>query len=321
MIMAVHRDVENEEVEKLQQWREILLNTLLSFEIVEADASLHFKNTQLRENAGIDFELVRHSSLSRCMDVINFASRLQLAQKKKKNPSWAKQVSEAYNADLVMSKLSEQVTETWVERALQVNSRMLTKSTAIVSQLLYLDDTYGTNGPLDSIHKLHSLLSKAGTGPGSVKKLEWMIGLICDLFDYGALGADHFTKRELGGRMGEALITKYDLLGELIKWAEEAGVDQAAIQKIKEITESLGTYREACGRSWLPINQQPACPWRAAFPASADIFFGLLDGVVYSTAYDEVIVSWVRSKKALADFMKMSPVCETLEEVTGMIED
>ena len=139
LIMAIHRDVKSEEVEKLRQWRGILLNTLLSFEIIEKDSSLHHKNTQLRERSGIEHELIRHSSLSRCLDVANFSARMQATKLKKSErgkASWARQVSEAYNADLVLSELSEKVTESFVERSLAVSSRMLKSSGAGQAALL-----------------------------------------------------------------------------------------------------------------------------------------------------------------------------------------
>lgn len=325
LIMAIHKDVKEENVDKLQQWRGILLNTLLSFETVEADASLHFKNTQLREKSGIEHELIRHSSLSRCLDIVNFSSRTHAAAKSKKpdkgKASWAKQVSEAYNADLVMSELSEKVTETWVDRALAVNSRMLTKSAAIVEKLLYLDDAYGVKGPLDSIHKLHAMLAKAGTGPSSVKKLEWMVLMIADLFENGALDGDQTSKRELTNRLCDVLIAKHDVRSELLKWGEATGVQTQALQKLQEVSENLEKYRKTCGYSWLPAKQQPSCGWRAAFTPSADLFMTLLDGLVFGTTFDEVIATWVRSKKALADLLKMSPLSESLEEVAEKIED
>ena len=323
-IIAVHRDVINEEHDKLLQWRNIILNTLITFEVVERDSTLHFKNCQLREKSGIEHELIRHSSLSRCLDIVNFAARMQKQKKSaQKGPkvSWAKQVSDTYNSDLVMSDYSEKVTECFVERSLAVNSRMLTKSTVVVSKLLYLDDVYGINNPLDSIHKLFAMLGKAGTGPSSVKKLEWMVLLLADLFEKGALDADQCSKRELSSKLCDVFMAKSDFQRELLNWAAEVGVQGQSLQKIQEISVDLETYRAALGYSWLPMDTQPSCGWRTSFPPSADLFLTVLDGCIYSTTYDDLIVTWLRSKKALGELLKMSPLSESLDEVAEKIED
>ncbi len=323
-IMAVHRDVVNEEHDKLVQWKNIILNTLITFEVVERDSALHSRNCQLREKSGIEFELNRHSSLSRCLDIVNFAARMPKPRKtssKGSKVSWAKQVSESYNSDLVLSEFSEKVTECFVDRSLTVNARMLAKSTTLVAKLMYLDDVYGVNGPLDSIHKLFSMLGKAGTGPSSVKKMEWMILLLADLFENGALDADQCSKRELSNKLLDVLMAKFDLLNELMKWATEVGVQGQSMQKIQQITVDLETYRGALGYSWKPMDTQPACGWRVSFPPSADLFLTVLDGCIYSTTYDDVIVTWIRSKKALGELLKMSPLSDSLEEVAQKLED
>ena len=324
LIIPVHRDVVNEEHDKLQQWKKILLNTLITFEIVERDSDLHSRNCQLREKSGIEFELSRHSSLSRCLDIVNFAARMpkpKKADKKSSKGSWAKQVSEAYNSGLVLSDFSEKVTESFVERSLTVNARMLTKSTAVVSKLLYLDDVYGMNGPLDSIHKLFAMLGKAGTGSSNVKRLEWMVLLLADLFETGALEADQCSKRELSNKLLDVLLAKFDLLTKLMKWANEAGLHGQSLHKMEQITVNLETYRGALGYSWLPTDTQPSCGWRTSFPPSADLFLTVLDGCIYSTTYDDVIVTWVNNKKALGELSKMAPLSDSLAEVTEKLED
>lgn len=326
LLMAVARDVEAEELEKLDGWKEILLSCLVTFQIVETDTVCHHLNTQLREKAGIEHELIRHSALSRVLDVTNFSQRLQRgsnAPKQSKKASWPKMISEAYNADLILSELSEKVTESWVERALSVSSRML-KSSYILEKLLYLDDNYGASGPLDSVHKLHALLGKVGSG-GGIKKMEWLVGLLVDLFDHQALEQDSCTKRELSGATGnkglaDVILCKLDVKEELFRWAETAGIDSAALQKIKEVSSSLEVFRQHCGHSWIPAKVPPA-PWRASFCTSSDLFLNLIESLVFSVDFDDCLLSWLRSKKSLADCLKTSPLSEALEEIQNKVEE
>lgn len=58
--------------------------------------------------------------------------------------------------------------------SMQVYSRLLTKSDAILGLLHRLDNQFGSANPLDSSSKLYDLLSKlSGAGLLSVQKIRW----------------------------------------------------------------------------------------------------------------------------------------------------
>ena len=305
LLIAVHRDVVAEDAEAIKGWKDVLLSANFCFEIAESDDSIHNSNTQLREKAGIEHELIRHSSLSRILDVCNFSSRVgkdlpKLVKGRK--VSYAKQISEAYNKDLVMSELSEPVSDAFVERALSVNSRMLSKSTYVLSKLMYLDDVFGVNGPLDSVHKLHVFLAKTGCGTNAVRRMEWLIGYLVDLYEHGAIGNDKCSKSELAGvgkGFADVVLCKQDFLEQILQWAQEAGMKAETLDKLKEITVSLEKFREVMGRRWSAKAKPPATPWRAMLPPSGDLLISLVEDLVYHVAYDDMLLTWLLSKKPL----------------------
>ena len=75
MIMAMYRDIQAGDENVIEAWRDVCLSTCMVFERCENNDDFHWKHLQLRENPGIDFELVRQSSLQRILDVMNFQSR------------------------------------------------------------------------------------------------------------------------------------------------------------------------------------------------------------------------------------------------------
>ena len=75
MLMAIRRDIDAGSAATLKAWRNICLSTCMVFEKCESNEDFHFRHLQLRESPGIDFELVRQSSLQRIIDVAQFQKR------------------------------------------------------------------------------------------------------------------------------------------------------------------------------------------------------------------------------------------------------
>ena len=73
--MAMYRDIQAGDENVIEAWRDVCLSTSMIFERCESNDDFHWKHLQLRENPGIDFELVRQSSLQRILDVMNFQGR------------------------------------------------------------------------------------------------------------------------------------------------------------------------------------------------------------------------------------------------------
>ena len=76
MVLAMRRDVESDGEAKILAWRKICLSTTMIFVEVEIAEAYHFAHIQLRENPGIDFELVRHTALQRVLDLSQYHSRV-----------------------------------------------------------------------------------------------------------------------------------------------------------------------------------------------------------------------------------------------------
>ena len=65
--------------------------------------------------------------------------------------------------------------------------------------LMEMDDRYGVNNPLDSVHKLNIIVRKCGSGKEAVSKMEWVLSLMCDLFMHDALTVRDFAKATMEG--------------------------------------------------------------------------------------------------------------------------
>ena len=329
LIMAIHRDVEQENAAAISQWKEILLTTMFTLAPAESDTSVHQLHTQLRERPGVEHELVRHSALSRILDVVHFHQRYHkdLKPPKGKKVSLAKLLSEEYNKGVKLNAMSEPVSELFVERAISIDNRLLQKSSYILSILLDLDDSFGVNGPIDSVHKIYLLLSKAGpAGQNSLKKMEWFVGYVADLFKFGGVTLDECSKGKLVDQnstksLGDVILAKPDILAELLRWAQDNGVRSAVLDKIWEITQSIETFREAVGRRWDTKAKVPAAPWRAGLGAAGNQLLNLIEDMVYFKTYDHAILAWALSRKPLAELLETPALQDVLAEIKEAVEE
>ena len=63
MLIAMRHDVDIGDEPTLYKWLSICLSSPMLFKVYENNEAYHFAHLQLRENAGIDYELLRHTAL------------------------------------------------------------------------------------------------------------------------------------------------------------------------------------------------------------------------------------------------------------------
>ena len=195
LLMAVTRDIDaGVEPDTLQEWRRIFLGTTFIFKYIENDTDFHFAHLQSRENLGIDFASMRHSSLQRILDLAAFKHRMQATT----GQQWsAAHVSEQYRSNLQLSETSDDITDSYVDMALTVHSRLLSNQ-KLADLAMALDEEEGTKNPFDSVCKLQTIVSKSKDKDG-VSTLEWTFPLLVDFYRSGALAGEQIGLRALRG--------------------------------------------------------------------------------------------------------------------------
>lgn len=146
MLIAIRRDVEVGDEQVIHAWRQICLSTSMIFQEFENNEAYHFAHLQLRENPGIDFELVRHTALHRILDIAQFASRTFIETGTRHSP---KSLAALYTGRLELSDQSEKITESFCDMSLTVHNRLVLKSPDVFQLLLQLDESDGIHNPLD----------------------------------------------------------------------------------------------------------------------------------------------------------------------------
>ena len=158
LIFALLRDVRESEA-SLDEWRRIALSCSCEIVAMESPQELYLKSLELREAPGIEYELVRHSALQRILDVSFTASKLP-QWKTSSSSALGKLLHQEYYKDIVVSGMSEPLTENGITTCIEVYTKLFVKHPSVVALLHKMDDMYGVGNPLDSTVKLNDLLTK-----------------------------------------------------------------------------------------------------------------------------------------------------------------
>ena len=82
-IMALRRDLDNGAPEAtITEWARCIRSTAATFRQIESDEAFYLAHLQLREDPGVDHDLVRVTALGRILDVSAFVQRLELVEGK-----------------------------------------------------------------------------------------------------------------------------------------------------------------------------------------------------------------------------------------------
>lgn len=192
------------------------------------------------------------------------------------------------------------------------------KSSSILQKLHDFTDEFGTSSPLNSVTKLHALVTKAGGGSAGLKRVEWLFELLMDLFRRGALPAEKLSKALLLGpctgdgqrRVGVAdiLLTKLDLLHDVLVRVR-GYLPSEVFYDLQENCGSVALYRI--------LEKQD----RPAWPPSAKAAQGVIGCLVYDTIWDDTILSWLRGRKPRTALWKRKDFEEIVKTLSGFDDE
>ena len=319
LILAIQRDISEGHLEKLVQWKKIVLSTTMVFRIQENDEALRWQALNLREQPGIEYDLVRFGAVQRIIEIRDFVSKRP--ELNGSNRTMAKPIAAQYNKKIKLSVFSENLSETMVYQRLEVYDRILARSPVILSMLHEMDSRLGAKNPFDKVARLYALSSKC---TGAISQAEWVFTYLKDLFEGGKMSSDDFGKRMLAGAdskqkgIADLILVKKSALSRLLSWGSSR-VKEAEMKAMHAMTNTMGDFQAAVGRVWSrTAPMKVAMPWRAGWSRAGDGLLGfiLIENFVFGVQYDEVIQSWMQRRKPLDELFEM----ETIADEMAIIE-
>ena len=208
----------------------------------------------------------------------------------------------------------------------EVYQKLLCRSTLATQVLMEMDELYGIRNPLDSVLKLSVVVRKCSGYRDAVQRMEFVLSLMCDLFNSEALRPGDFSKHSMEGSGAhppkgsvDVALAKRDILQYLLRFCHDELRNADVFEKLQEITASVTTFRTHVGRWWKPSQVVPM-PWRSSWRASADLLLSMLERAVFHSEMDDFILQWLRSRKSLQDFFAQAPASDMLEEIREKLQ-
>ena len=243
---AIANDVTKGDEEVLKAWRQTMVQTSCIFELLTSEDELHKRSLQFREDLSQNFASCRMSAVQKMYDIIGLKERKEATT----GPLSCQALSAYYTDGLRFAENSEKITFDFVENALMVHKRMMTnkRCQAIV---LGLEDL-GTQSPLDSIHKLAKICTKASRDD----MIEWSLELMVDFWRSGALKSDQLAVRQLDGKqkgsngkgLVDVLVYKREVLRYILsEWMEPLSWSPSEKALLRETCASIAHFRSKRG--------------------------------------------------------------------------
>ena len=322
IVFAVQRDIAEGHVQKLQEWKKILLSTSMVFRIQENDEALRWQALNLRERPGIEYDLVRHGALQRIIEIRDFVSKRP--ELNGSNRAMSKTIAAEYNGKLKLSDFSEKLSDTMVFQCLEVYDRVLMRSPTILSMLHEMDGELGTKNPFDKVARLFALSGKCS---GAIGQAEWLFAYLKDLFEGGKMGFDDFGKRLLAGAdskqkgLADLILLKKTALSRLLSWASSR-IREDELKVLHSMTSTVADFRAAVGRVWsrtAPL--KVATPWRAGWSRGGDGLLTFIENFIFGTQYDEVCQTWMQRRKPLDELFEMEAIADEMASIEASAKE
>ena len=114
------------------------------------------------------------------------------------------------------------------------------------------------------------------------------------------------------------VLLKLEILQYLLRFCREEIRCTDVCEKLTEITATVSDFRSSVGRCWK--SDTVPMPWRASWRQSSDMLLSMVERVVFYSAMDEIILTHLRSRKALKDFFETGPMADELEEIREQLK-
>ena len=213
-VAAVHGDLAKGDDDILGQWKNAMLACSCSFTEFRGDEEVHKLCLQLREDLSQNFSAMRYNAVQKMSDVQAVATQLEASV----GSATVERVADHYKTIRFAGDAGEVITKEFVDCSLSVLRRLMSRPKCHKLVLNLCEE--GLGNPLDSVYKLHKIVSKAN----SPDMIEWSLELICDQWRSGALKADQLGMRHLRGDIAgsggkgiiDLMVFKHDALQFLL---------------------------------------------------------------------------------------------------------
>jgi hypothetical protein len=255
---------------RLQDWRRMSLSVSFHFKLLESDDARFWESARLREHLVVDFATMARTAVQRVFELVAFKSKVERTSGKISNS----ELSRRYKTNLQLAKDSEDITENYVDNAMQVFRGVLGVP-MVVSLISQADEIHGHKSPFNSVLKLYLIAKKVrewivGTPLQYNTSLQWTFTTILDWIKAGFIERTDIGTRLIkgegsGGRgIIDLIMLKYRMqLFLTTTFLADRKLPLIVKQKVVEVFQSHQSYRSFCG--FPPLDSNVDLTWQAGW--------------------------------------------------------
>ena len=321
--LAIERDIlAGKDDQLLGEWLLVCLSTTVSFEILDGDMNIFWRNCALREEVATIFSMVVRTPRQRVIELIllkrDMEKTADKADNKREKGISASKLWQAYDSRAKLSPSNmEPMTETWVSHALSVYNRAL-HDDRIMAVVEACEQKWNHGSPFNSIYKLNTIVSKAG---GHLNVL-WVFNAIKDLCFSGQLDPATVSDDFLSGKrlshvkcgFVDLMVYKKSTLEWLLKEKiNEFSWDSGIQAGMRENLRNHEVYRsKVCS---LSASNQADLSWMKVWPRSATLMLQFLEACAYRKEFDSALRNACKLNKLPSELMTYSSIKEKMSDI------
>ena len=319
-IEAVALDLKKGDEELMAKWRQTMLCCPCLFRKVESKDEMHQLSIQFREDLAQAYSSMRYTAVQNMFDIKSVMARKMAST----GGVSAQKLAEYYTSSIRFADNSEKITAEFVDCALTVLRRLMSIP-ACAKMVMELEEL-GASNPMDSIYKLHKVVTRAG----SPERIEWAFELMLDLWKSGALKSDQLSIRHLDvrglGANGKGIIDLLCFKKEVLRHLTGELLDSNSFsssqkQTLRDVCNGgISRFREKCGYVYNAKFMKVDLQWRAKLSQPEELLLSLIENVVFSTEVDSALRTALRNRKDVASMLSTQPLSGLIEDITDSLK-
>ena len=220
-----------------------------------------------------------------------------------------------------LSASSEKVTDSFVDNAVTIMTRVIVPNTDIKKSMEALDNDFGFYGPLCQMSKLLACAQKASTP----ELIRWTFFNIIDLYRSGELPGEGISERALRGHKGQTgLVDLFNykhacntyILGP---WLGTMLHDNGLKDAFRNKMNTHVAYRANVNPLPPKEGEAPVAldmSWQKGWPHGTTLLLQFIECVLYGRMYDASLRAGIKSQKTVAELFEFAqPMKEAIEEI------
>ncbi|CAJ1398801.1 unnamed protein product [Effrenium voratum] len=282
--------------EKLAAWRRVFLSAPAVFTVVGGGDSLYWHSFHRRQQVVQTYDSLKRSARQLAFEVTAFKNKKESEAGERLGVKEVQDIFRSKAHLMAKSSVKGDMADGFVKDCLFVYEKLLVDTTC--NEVLdKLESKCGLESPLNSLQKLRVLIAKSE----NMETRQWILKVICDMVEGGALERETITKTYLAGTPTAASLVELLKLKRTVAHhflqveMPRSQFDTQDLAKIHSKIMTICSYRKYVTAANLegPSEVQ----WMSSLKRSSMLVLRLIEDILYTTTLNGPLIALLKKGK------------------------